>query len=205
MDDELLQRQHQPLMIVISGPSGAGKDSVLTRMKERSLPFHFVVTATSRSPRPGEIHGVQYLFVGRAGFEAMIDRGELLEHALVYEDHKGIPKQQVREALASGKDVIMRIDVQGAETVRRLCPEALLIFLTTRNEEELIARLKARKTETPEGLQLRLATAREEYKRLDLFDYVVVNGDGELDQTVDTIRAIIQAEHHRTHPRRVSL
>jgi guanylate kinase len=205
MDDELLQRQHQPLMIVISGPSGAGKDSTLTRMKERCLPFHFVVTATSRPPRPGEIHGVQYLFVGRAGFEAMIERGELLEHALVYEDYKGIPKQQVHEALASGKDVIMRIDVQGAETVRRLCPEALLIFLTTRNEEELIARLKARKTETPEGLQLRLATAREEYKRLDLFDYVVVNGDGELDQTVDTIRAIIQAEHHRTHPRRVSL
>jgi guanylate kinase len=205
MDDELLQRQHQPLLIVISGPSGAGKDSVLTRMKERCLPFHFVVTATSRSPRPGEIHGVQYLFVGRAGFEAMIERGELLEHAMVYEDYKGIPKQQVRQALASGKDVIMRIDVQGAKTVRRLCPEALLIFLTTRNEGELIARLKARKTETPEGLQLRLATAREEYQRLDLFDYVVVNGDGELDQTVDTIRAIIQAEHHRTHPRRVSL
>lgn len=205
MDDELLQRQRQPLMIVISGPSGAGKDSVLTRMKKRGLPFHFVVTATSRAPRPGEVHGVQYLFVGQDGFEAMIERGELLEHALVYKDYKGIPKQQVREALASGKDVIMRVDVQGAETVRRLCPEALLIFLTTRNEQELIARLKKRKTETPEGLQLRLATAREEYKRLDLFDYVVVNGDGELDQTVDTIRAIIHAEHHRTHPRRVSL
>lgn len=205
MDDELLQRPRQPLMIVISGPSGAGKDSVLTRMKKRGLPFHFVVTATSRAPRPGEVHGVQYLFVGQDGFEAMIERGELLEHALVYKDYKGIPKQQVREALASGKDVIMRVDVQGAETVRRLCPEALLIFLTTRNEQELIARLKKRKTETPEGLQLRLATAREEYKRLDLFDYVVVNGDGELDQTVDTIRAIIHAEHHRTHPRRVSL
>ncbi len=205
MDDELLQRQRQPLMIVISGPSGAGKDSVLTRMKKRGLPFHFVVTATSRAPRPGEVHGVQYLFVGQDGFEAMIERGELLEHALVYKDYKGIPKQQVREALASGKDVIMRVDVQGAETVRRLCPEALLIFLTTRNEEELVARLKKRKTETPEGLQLRLAAAREEYKRLDLFDYVVVNGDGELGQTVDTIRAIIHAEHHRTHPRRVSL
>jgi guanylate kinase len=198
-------RQQWPLLIVISGPSGVGKDTVVHRMRDRKLPFRFVVTATSRPRRDDEEDGVDYVFLTRDQFEAMIARGELLEHALVYGQFKGIPRQHVREALASGQDVVLRIDVQGAETVRSLCPEALLIFLTTRDEEELARRLRKRRTESTESLALRLATARREYEKIDLFDYVVVNADGELDAAVDTIEAIIRAEHHRTRPRQVRL
>src|SRR5919106_3386835 len=195
----------QPLLIVISGPSGAGKDTVMQRMKERGLPFHFVVTATTRPKRANEIHGKDYLFVSKEEFARMIDEDELIEHAIVYGDYKGIPKQQVREALASGMDVVMRLDVQGAETVRRLAPEALLIFVTTENEEALVHRLESRKTETANSLAIRIATARKELKRVEAFDYVIVNRDFFLDETVDKIRAIIEAEHHRVKPRKVTL
>jgi guanylate kinase len=195
----------QPLLIVISGPSGVGKDSVLMRMKERELPFHFVVTATTRPARPEEREGVDYIFVSREDFAAMIDEGELMEYALVYADYKGIPKAQVRKALASGKDVVMRVDVQGAATVRKISPEAILIFLTTSSEDELVDRLEKRSTESSEDLKLRIATARQEFKRIGEFDYIVVNRDGALDETVDTITAIIAAEHHRVEPRKVNL
>jgi guanylate kinase len=195
----------QPLLIVISGPSGAGKDTVMQRMKERGLPFHFVVTATTRPQRPNEVDGRDYLFVSKDEFARMINEDELIEHAIVYGDYKGIPKQQVREALASGMDVVMRLDVQGAETVRKLAPEALLIFITTDSEEELVHRLETRKTETADALAIRIATARKELKRVDAFDYVIVNRDFHLDETVDAIRAIIDAEHHRANPRKVTL
>jgi guanylate kinase len=197
--------QPKPLLIVISGPSGAGKDTILQRMKERELPFHFVVTATTRPRRENEIDGRDYFFVSKDEFARMIDEDELIEYAIVYGDYKGIPKQQVRDALASGKDVIMRIDVQGAETVRKLAPEAMLIFITVDSEEELFNRLRERKTETADSLKLRMATARKELQRVSDFDYVVLNRDFHLDDTVDTIRAIIQAEHHRVNPRMVSL
>ena len=198
--------QHEPLLIVVSGPSGVGKDTVLQLMKERGkLLFHFVVTATTRPIREGEVHGKDYFFISSDEFAKMIEDDELLEYAIVYNDYKGIPKQQVRDALASGKDVIMRLDVQGAATVRKMAPEAILIFLTTENEEELVNRLRGRKTETAEGLNLRIATARQEMKRVNEFDYVVVNKDDYLSNAVDTIQAIIHAEHHRTNPRKVSL
>ncbi len=202
---EFANKQKQPLLIVLSGPSGVGKDTVLQRMKELQLPFHFVVTATSRPKRKGEIDGVDYFFVSADEFVAMIGRDELLEHALVYDEHKGIPRQQVRDAFASGQDVIMRIDVQGAETICQLYPEALLIFLSTQNEGELITRLKARRTESEEKLQLRIETAREELHKVELFDYYVVNADDQLDETVDAILAIIASEHSRTNPRQVRL
>ena len=195
----------EPLLIVISGPSGVGKDTVIQHMKERNLPFHFVVTATTRSPRETEVHGVDYFFLTSDEFAEMIEMDELLEYAIVYNDYKGIPKQQVREALASGKDVVMRIDVQGAATMRKLYPEALLIFLTTKDEEELANRLRARQSESSEKLKLRIATSRQELKRVEIFDYVVVNRESQLDETVDTIDAIIRAEHHRVHPRKVTL
>ena len=195
----------QPLLIVISGSSGSGKDTVLHRMKERNMPFHFVVTATTRPKRENEVHGKDYFFVSKDEFARMIEADELLEYAIVYDDYKGIPKQQVREALASGQDVVMRIDVQGAATLRRLAAQALLIFLTTASEEEMVSRLKARKSENSDGLALRIATARQELKRIAEFDYVVVNSDFHLDETVDTLVAIIQAEHHRVKPRKVSL
>jgi guanylate kinase len=204
-DSEFNVHHPQPLLIVISGPSGAGKDTVMQRMQERGLPFHFVVTATTRPKRDNEIHGRDYFFVTKDEFARMIDEDELIEHAIVYGDYKGIPKQQVREALASGKDVVMRVDVQGAESVRRMAPEALLIFVTTESETELVHRLETRKTETADSLALRIATARKELKRVEAFDYVIVNRDFQLDITVDAIRSIIEAEHHRVDPRKVSL
>jgi guanylate kinase len=194
-----------PLLIVISGPSGVGKDTVLQRLKERNTPINFVVTATTRPARPGEVHGRDYFFVSNDEFAEMIEQGELLEYAIVYNDYKGIPKKLVREALAAGQDVVLRLDVQGAETVRSLARDALLIFLTTASEAELEARLRERKTETPEGLKLRIATARQEMRRIGEFDYVVINPDYQLDQTVDTLLAIIEAEHCRVRPRRVTL
>ncbi len=195
----------EPLLIVISGPSGVGKDTVIQRMKDRRLPFHFVVTATTRPARPNEVHGVDYYFVSKDDFAEMIEQGELLEYAIVYNDYKGIPKDQVRRALSTGKDVVMRIDVQGAATIRELCPEALLIFLTTQDEQEMVNRLLERKTETPEGLKLRIATARQEMRRILEFDYVVVNPELQLDEAVETILAIIRSEHHRVSPRKVTL
>ena len=177
----------------------------MQRMKERGLPFHFVVTATTRPQRANEVHGRDYFFVSKEEFAHMIDTDALIEHAMVYGDYKGIPKQQVRAALASGMDVVMRIDVQGAETVRRLASEALMIFITTENEEDLVHRLETRKTETIDSLALRIATARKELKRVEAFDYVIVNREFHLDETVDTIRAIIDAEHHRVKPRKVEL
>lgn len=193
------------LLIVISGPAGVGKDALLLRLKERGCPFHFVVTATDRPPRPGEVHGVDYFFLTTGEFTGMIEQDELLEHAIVYGQHKGIPKQQVREALTSGRDVVMRIDVQGAATVRRLVPEAVLIFLTASSEGELEQRLRARGSDSPEQLGKRIATAHGEMDRLSEFDYVVINRDGELDRAADAVLAIIQAEHCRVEPRVVKL
>jgi len=203
--DALFQPKHRPLLIVISGPSGVGKDTILQRMKERRLPFHFVVTATTRPARTDEVHGRDYFFISKDEFAEMIEKDELLEYAIVYNDYKGIPKQQVREALASGKDVVMRIDVQGAAKIRSLTNGAVLIFITTRSEDEMVERLRARKTETPEGLRLRIATARKELGRMREFDYCVPNHDMALDTTVDKISAIIEAEHSRVTQREVKL
>jgi guanylate kinase len=205
VDPDFGRRAQEPLLIVVSGPSGAGKDTVVQRMQERGLPFHFVVTATTRPKRPGETHGKDYWFVSMEDFAEMIEQNKLIEYAVVYGDYKGIPKAQVREALESGQDVVMRLDVQGAETVRRLVPDALLIFITTDSEDELVSRLKARDTETADALAIRIATARKELKRVEAFDYVIVNHDFRLDNTVDIIRSIITAEHHRVQPRKVNL
>ncbi len=195
----------QPMLVVLSGPSGVGKDTVLAGLKKHNHSFHFVVTCNTRPKRPDEVEGEDYHFVTKEQFADMIMLGELLEYAVVYGDYKGIPKQQVRDALDSGKDVLMRLDVQGAATVRRLVPEALLIFLTAASEQELVDRLQSRKTEPPDALQLRIATARQEIKRVDEFDYVVVNHQGNPDGAVQDVLAILRAEHRRVRPRRVSL
>jgi guanylate kinase len=198
-------RPTTPLLIVISGPSGVGKDSVLHGLRKQGLPFRFVPTMNTRPRRPNEVDGVDYYFVSTEKFISMLERGELLEHALVYGDYKGIAKQPIREALASGQDVILRVDVQGAATIKRLIPEAIFIFLTTGSEEELVERLSRRKTETPEGLRLRIATAREEMQRIPEFDYVIVNREDCLDETVRNVIGIICAEHCRVQPRVITL
>ncbi len=205
MPTEFDLRKPNPLLIVISGPSGVGKDSVVQRMKERELPFHFVVTATTREKRENENNGKDYWFVSKDEFARMIEENELIEYAIVYGDYKGIPKWEVREALETGKDVVMRLDVQGAETVRKLAPEALLIFLTCEDEDELERRLRARKTESTDSLSLRIATARKELQRIEAFDYVIINRDFHLDDTVDKVRAVIEAEHLRVKHRKVNL
>lgn len=137
----------QPLVVVISGPSGVGKDAVIRRLQEKRPDLYFVITATSRPKRPGEQDGVDYFFVSREEFEAWIARGRLLEHATVYGEYKGIPRQQVEDALARGTDVVLRIDVQGAATVQQLLPGLVSIFLVAESEAELVERLIARKTE----------------------------------------------------------
>ena len=207
--DDLYRFDHPPLLIVISGTSGSGKDSVVKRLTRRmeaaGTPLHFVVTANTRPRRENEVDGVDYIFVSMAEFEHMIAQGELLEYARVYGQYRGIPRQQVRQAMASNRDVVLRLDVQGAATIRKMAPEAVLIFLTAPSEEELIKRLRKRCTEAPDELDRRLQTAREEMKRIPEFDYVVPNVTDKLDETVDTIVAILIAEKHRAIPRRVRL
>lgn len=194
-----------PLLIVISGPSAVGKDAVVQCLLEDSEAFAFVVTVNTRPPRSSERHGVDYHFVTREQFQRMVAEGEMLEYAQVYDDFKGVPKAGVRQALASGKDVVLRLDVQGAATIRRLCPEALLIFLAPESESVLLERMKSRPGDTPESVKLRLATFQQEMQRVEEFDYMVPNRTGQLDRTVEAIRSIIAAEHHRVHPRKVAL
>jgi guanylate kinase len=199
------ERKPFPIIIILSGTAGSGKDSVVRRMMERGVPFEFVVNYTSRPPRPEETDGQDYLFVSEAVFKDMIRKDELLEHALVYGQYKGVPKRPVRDAMESGRDVVLRIDIQGAATVRRQCPEAVSIFLTASSPDELRRRLIARGADTAEQVDIRLRTASEEMKHVPEFDYLVINADGRLEDTVDTIISIIRAEHCRTAPRRAAL
>lgn len=204
-DDPYHQKQY-PLLIVISGPSGVGKDTIARRLIERRPDaFYFVVTATTRPPRAGEVHGKDYFFVSNDEFARMIEEDELLEYALVYNDYKGVPKQQIRDALNSGRDVIMRVDYQGADTIRELIPNAVTIFLIAESEDAMVTRLRERKSETPEGLSLRIATARQEMKRMKEFDYCVVNAQNQHEDAVEKILCIIRAEKSRVDQRPVEL
>jgi guanylate kinase len=193
-----------PLLIVISGPSGAGKDAVLRRLREHNGSFYFVVTLATRPPRPEEREGVDYHFISREEFIRMRDQGELFEYADVYEDFKGIPNEEVHRALASGKDILMRLDVQGAASVRKIYPEALLIFLVPEDSERLHTHLESRQTEQPDELQIRLTKAPEELERAGEFDYVVTNPEGQLNEAVDRILEIIASEHQRVPHRKLA-
>lgn len=183
-----------PLLVVLTGPSGAGKDSILNALRNNPR-YHITVTATTRAPREGETHGVDYYFVTREEFEAMVRDGELLEHAMVYGQEKGVPKAPVREAMAAGKDVVMRTDIQGARYIRSAVPGAITIFVTAPSPEELERRLTERATDTPEQLAVRLRTATEEMDAAEEFDYVVVNDD--LDRAVAEVEAILEREQGR--------
>ena len=194
-----------PLLIVLSGPSGVGKDTVLNRLKESGYPLYHVVTLTTRPQRDNEQDMLDYHFVSTDEYRDMLSRNELLESANVYGNWYGIPRVAVKEALDRSEDVIIRIDVQGAATIKQTVPEAVFIFLIPPSMEELTARLTSRLTESPADLALRLETAKEEMSQLSQFDYVVVNKDGELDRTVSSIQAIITAEKYRVTPRRIAL
>lgn len=187
------------LLIVISGPSGVGKDAVVKELKEQEGKFHFVITANTRTPRPDEVEGVDYFFVTKEHFEDMIAKDKLAEWAHVYGDYKGVPRSQIESALESGKDVLMRLDVQGARRIKDLYPFAILIFLMPSSEKEWIDRLQHRAQEQGEDLDLdiRVQKVKEELAMLDIFDYAVVNADLKLGDTIKTILAIITAEHHK--------
>ncbi|HWR69673.1 MAG TPA: guanylate kinase [Dehalococcoidia bacterium] len=189
------------LLLILSGPSGAGKDALLNRMKELGVPFHYVVTSTTRPPRTGEKDGVEYTFVSESGFQEMLQRGDLVESAKVYGYWYGVPKHEVKQALDEGKDVVLKIDVQGAATIRNLLPGAVLVFLTLPSLEEYERRLRQRKTESDTDLKVRLGKVTEELRSMLIFDYVVVNRQDELDGAVDQIKAIVAAEKCRVNPR----
>jgi guanylate kinase len=200
--EEIFDLYHpQPLLVVISGTSGVGKDAVLNELKRREAPLHFVVTVNTRVPRLDEVEGRDYYFISKERFFEMVARGELLEHAHVYDDYKGVPQWEVDRALASGKDTILRVDVQGAERIRNLYPQAVLIFLVPTCVDEWYKRLSERGTETEESLRVRVETATDEVKKIGMFDYVVVNAKDCLAEAVDTVQEIISAEHHRVHHR----
>jgi len=194
-----------PLLIVLSGPSGVGKDAVLNRLKESGYPLSFVITLTTRSQRENEQDMVDYHFISTEEYRDMLARNELLESACVYGNWYGVPGAAVEKALDRGEDVIIKIDIQGAATIKKIVPEAVFIFLVPPSMEELTTRLTRRLTESPADLTLRLETAKEEMKQLSRFDYVVVNHSGELDRVVSSIQAIITAEKCRVTPRRISL
>ena len=190
-----------PLLVVLSGPSGVGKDAALDALKLLDRPWRFVITATTRPQRPGELDGVDYIFLEPAAFLKMKERDDLLECAQVYDYWYGVPRNQVRQGLQDGKDVILKVDVQGADTVRELAPEALFIFMIPSSLDELKSRLTKRETETPSQVALRLSNAQSELGRVGEFDYRVVNREGQLEQAVAEIDAIITAEKCRTRPR----
>lgn len=195
----------RPLLIILSGPSGAGKDTVLARMKELGYPLKHITTVTTRPQRAKERNNLDYHFVSIEKFQDMIERKELLEWANVYGNWYGVPKEPVKQALDKGHDVILKIDIQGAATIKKIVPQAVFIFLVPSSMEELAIRLKQRHTETTFDLALRIRTAEEEIKQLPLFDYVVLNKWGEIDRAVSDIKAIITAKKCRVTPGQISL
>ena len=190
-----------PLLVVLSGPSGVGKDAALEGLKTLDRPWHFAITATTRPPRSGEQYGVDYIFLEPETFDKMKERDQFLECAEVYGRWYGVPRSQVRQSLKNGKDVILKIDVQGAATLRKIAPEALTIMLVPASYAELRNRLNQRMSESAPDLELRLQTAKEELAQTSQFDYRVINRDGGLEQAIAEIDAIITAEKCRVVPR----
>jgi guanylate kinase len=185
--------EEKPLVIVLHGPSGVGKDSVIDRLRER-LGIHRATSSTTRPPRENEIDGVHYHFLSEPEFRQKIEAGEFAEWANVYGELKGVERREIEPYLEAGQDVIIRTDVQGARTWRRKLEGAIFIFLTAEDREVLRARLIARGTEDSERLAARLAELEEELADIPNNDYVVINRHGRLDDAVDEIAAIIERE-----------
>ncbi len=194
------------LVFVLSGPSGVGKSTLIGLLKQDRFPITYCVTATTRARRNGELDGVHYYFLSEAEYDDLLANDQFLEHAVVHKHYRyGIPLYSVREGLRAGNDIIMAPDVQGAETVRRKLPNAITIFLQPPSLEELIPRLEARGTETPEERQIRLQTAEREMRRVSEYDYVIVNHRDRLHEALADLTAIITAERLRVHPRTVTV
>ena len=185
-------KEKQPILLILSGPSGVGKDAVLSRMRELKEPYHYTVTSTTRSKRDGETEGKDYIFISQNEFKKQIELGGFLEWAEVYGNYYGVPRDQVKSALKTGNDVIIKIDVQGAQTIKKLAPMALYIFLAPPDTDQLEKRLTERMTESPESLTLRLKTAAEEMKSANWFDHIVINHENQLDSAVSEIQNIVK-------------
>ncbi len=194
-----------PLVIVLSGPSGTGKDAILSQLKKSGYPAEFITTVTTRPKRAQEKDGVDYNFISDQRFQEILKRNQFLECAEVYGNRYGVPREPVSKALEQGKNVILKVDCQGAATIKKLLPQAVFIFIVPPSMEELAQRLKGRRTESDFDCDLRLKTAAEEMKQLHLFDYVVVSQQGKIDLAVLAIEAIIIAEKHRVNPREICL
>ena len=194
-----------PLVVVISGPSGVGKDVLIEGMAGRGLDYHFTVTATTRSPRPGEEEGINHHFLSVDEFEQAIRDDELLEWARVYGNYYGVPKQQVRDALSRGKHVIIRVDLQGALRIKELAPEALMIFIHAPNMEVLRERLERRGVNSEADIATRLDSAAAEIEQSVAFDRQVVNREGKLESAVEEVIGIVYKESHRVPPRMVKI
>lgn len=195
----------QGFLFVLSAPSGTGKDSVITAAKEQGMDFFVVPSVTTRAPRPGESEGNPYHFISQEEFEQMVRNDELIEFARVHGNLYGQPRSLIREHLNAGQDVLLKIDVKGAATVRGKVPEAIFIFLVPESLEVLASRLVHRNTETAEELARRLEDARAELAEQHRYDYVIVNRQGRLQEAVEQLWAIITAEHCRVHPRHVHI
>jgi len=189
----------QGLLVVLSAPSGAGKDSVLARLQRRQLPWplHIAVTATTRPRRRGEREGLPYHFLKHDEFLRLRDEGWFLEHAEVYGHLYGVQKDEVLPYLEQSATVIAKIDVQGAASIRALFPDAVLVFLAADSQEELEARMRARGAGGESDLERRLATASHELAQSSWYDYLIVNSGGRLREASEALRAIIVAERHR--------
>ncbi len=193
-----------PLLVVITGPSGVGKDTLVRELKRRlGDSLHIAVTATTRPPRPGERHGVHYYFLSQAEFEDLMRKGGLLEHATVYGHRYGVPKAPLQEALSQGKDVVVRVDVQGGQFIKSHYPEAVTVFLLPPSEEELARRLRGRGQDDPQQVELRLSVARQEMAQAQQFDYQVVNH--QLEEAVEAVLAIMAKERSQPGRRPPSL
>ncbi len=195
----------RPLVIVISGPSGVGKDATIARIRDIGVKFHYVVTATTRQKRPGEVDGVHYHFLNKREFKRKIAQDEFLEYAEVYGNLYGVPKDEVRRPLERGEDVIIKVDVQGATTLKKKIPRAVFIFLMAPSLDELADRIKARNADSESSLKTRMLKVGEEMERLLLFDYCVVNIKDDLDRTAEAVAGIIRTEKHRVKPRMIRI
>jgi len=195
----------QGLLFVLSAPSGAGKDTVINTLKQQGMDFYVVPSVTTRTPRPGESEGHPYHFISKETFEQLVSQNELLEYANVHGNWYGQPRKLIRDTLSAGRDVLLKIDVKGAATIRSKVSDAIFIFLIPGSLEELTQRLTGRQTETEEELRRRLADARKELAEQHWYDYLITNRDGHLQEAVDCLRAIMLAEHCRVHPRKIDV
>jgi len=195
----------QPLLVIISGPSGVGKDATLDIMKKVGLPYHYVVTATTRSKRPGEKDGIDYWFISENKFQQMVKKNQFLEWAKVYGNYYGVPKREIKDALKKGLDVVVKVDVQGAATIKRIIPDALFVFLMPPSTEELANRLQQRYGLSSAELKVRLGKAHEEMESLPIFDDIITSYTDNLALTADEVNAAVTAAKSRTKPRVISL